>query len=187
MAKIIKRYTNRKLYDTDQSSYVTLDEIKKMVRRGEDVQIIDNATKEDLTNPTLAQIIFEQEKGKKRILPLFALRAIIQSSEEFVHKLQQPVVQIRDEVKRRADVLEEGGKAVRDFIESTQRSLDEMQGRFDERIRDAMDHLTHVPEMRRELGRMEQRIRVLEAHIAGGDVDAEHLDEPGSRLEEVGE
>jgi polyhydroxyalkanoate synthesis regulator protein len=148
-----------------------------MVRRGEDVQIIDNATKEDLTNPTLAQIIFEQEKGKKRILPLFALRAIIQSSEEFVHKLQSPVVQIRDEVKRRADVLEEGGKAVRDFIEATQRSLDEMQRRFDERIRDAMDQLTHVPDMRRELERMEQRIGVLEASLKAGQAAPQRFGE----------
>ena len=184
MAKIIKRYANRKLYDTEQSAYVTLDEIKEMVRQGEDVQIIDNATKEDLTNPTLAQIIFEQEKGQKRILPLSALRAIIQSSEDFVHRLQSPVVQIRDEVKRRADVLEEGGKAVRDFIESTQRSLDEMQRRFDERIRDAMDQLTHVPQMRVELDELKDRLARLEAMGAVGRALGTGKNESDDRVEE---
>ncbi len=49
MAKVIKRYGNRKLYDLDSSTYVTLHEIADMVKRGEDIQVIDNRTKEDLT------------------------------------------------------------------------------------------------------------------------------------------
>ncbi len=57
--KIIKRYTNRKLYDTVESRYVTLDEIAAMVKAGAEVKIIDNRSKEDLTTVTLAQIIFE--------------------------------------------------------------------------------------------------------------------------------
>jgi hypothetical protein len=55
--RTIKRYSNRKLYDTRQSRYVTLLQIAEMVRAGEDVQIIDNATKEDKTDVTLALII----------------------------------------------------------------------------------------------------------------------------------
>ena len=57
--KVIKRYTNRKLYDTVESRYVTLDEIAQMIKAGAEVKIIDNRTKEDLTSVTLAQIIFE--------------------------------------------------------------------------------------------------------------------------------
>ena len=59
MTKIIKRYSNRKLYDTEQSTYITLDEIQEMVKSGDDIRIIDNKSKEDITNVTLAQIIFE--------------------------------------------------------------------------------------------------------------------------------
>jgi polyhydroxyalkanoate synthesis repressor PhaR len=58
--KVIKRYTNRKLYDTVESRYVTLDEIAEMVKAGAEVKVIDNRTKEDLTSVTLAQIIFEE-------------------------------------------------------------------------------------------------------------------------------
>lgn len=54
--KVIKRYTNRKLYDTVESRYVTLEEIGEMVKAGAEVRIIDNRTKEDLTSVTLAQI-----------------------------------------------------------------------------------------------------------------------------------
>src|SRR3954463_1135010 len=79
--KVIKRYTNRKLYDTVESRYVTLDEIAEMVKAGAEVKIIDNRTKEDLTSVTLAQIVFEEEK-KKNQMPLSVLREIIRQPGE---------------------------------------------------------------------------------------------------------
>ena len=60
--RIIKRYANRKLYDTCDSKYVTLQEIAVFVRSGDEVRIIDNRSKEDLTNITLAQVVYEEEK-----------------------------------------------------------------------------------------------------------------------------
>ena len=98
--KLIKRYTNRKLYDTSESRYVTLDEIAEMVKGGEDVRIIDNRTKEDLTSITLAQIIFEQEK-KSSSMPLGMLRDIVQHGGESFHdfferEIQPRVVSIRE-------------------------------------------------------------------------------------------
>ena len=76
--KVIKRYTNRKLYDTVESRYVTLDEIAEMVKAGTEVQIVDNRTKEDLTAVTMAQIIFEEEKKTSK-MPLPMLREIIRT------------------------------------------------------------------------------------------------------------
>src|SRR5438874_12349108 len=81
--KVIKRYTNRKLYDTVESRYVTLDEIAQMIKTGAEVKIIDNRTKEDLTSVTLAQIIFEEEK-KRSQMPLGVLREIIRHGGEAV-------------------------------------------------------------------------------------------------------
>src|SRR6185295_19961695 len=86
-ARIIKRYANRKLYDTQHSRYVTLDQISEMIRAGDDVKIVDNKTKEDLTSVTLAQIIFEEEKKQKSFLPLQAMRNIIQSGGERIEEL----------------------------------------------------------------------------------------------------
>ena len=77
--KIIKRYQNRKLYDTQQSCYVTLDDIAKMIRTSEEVMVIDNKTKNDITAATLTQIIFEAEKKASQYAPLFTLREIIQT------------------------------------------------------------------------------------------------------------
>ncbi len=77
--KIIKRYQNRKLYDTQQSCYVTLDDIAKMIRTNEEVMVIDNKSKNDITAATLTQIIFEAEKKASQYAPLFTLREIIQT------------------------------------------------------------------------------------------------------------
>jgi polyhydroxyalkanoate synthesis repressor PhaR len=82
--RIIKRYSNRKLYDTEDSRYVTLQQIGEMVRRGEDVQIIDNKTKEDKTEVTLALILSEDLKNKPRSVPLDTLRTLIQERGEKV-------------------------------------------------------------------------------------------------------
>jgi polyhydroxyalkanoate synthesis repressor PhaR len=75
--RIIKRYSNRKLYDTQGSTYVTLLQIAQMIRDGEEVQIIDNATKEDKTDVTLALIISEELRTKPRAVPLSTLKALI--------------------------------------------------------------------------------------------------------------
>ena len=92
--RIIKRYANRKLYDTEHSRYVTLDQISEMIRNGDDVKIVDNKTKEDLTTVTLAQIIFEEEKKQRSFLPLAAMRNIIQSGGEWFAEAQRRVQSI---------------------------------------------------------------------------------------------
>ena len=66
---IIKRYPNRKLYNTSSKQYITLEGIADLIRAGEDVQILDHTNGEDLTALTLTQIIFEQEKKKSGFLP----------------------------------------------------------------------------------------------------------------------
>src|SRR3954454_2851863 len=80
--RVIKSYSNRKLYDTKDSRYVTLLQIAEMVRTGEDVQIIDNNTKDDLTEVTLAQIIYEEQKAHSRNVTLKTLKELIHSRTE---------------------------------------------------------------------------------------------------------
>jgi polyhydroxyalkanoate synthesis repressor PhaR len=68
MSRMIKRYENRKLYDTEDRQYVSFDDIAALVRRGVDVQVVDNMTGDDITTQTLTQVIFEE--GKKGRNPL---------------------------------------------------------------------------------------------------------------------
>jgi len=68
MSRMIKRYENRKLYDTEDRQYVSFDDIAALVRQGVDVQVVDNTTGDDITTQTLTQVIFEE--GKKGRNPL---------------------------------------------------------------------------------------------------------------------
>src|SRR6185369_14381969 len=79
--KIIKRYQNRKLYDTHESSYVTLDEIAKMIKGGEDLRVIDNKTKNDITAATLTQLLYESEKKAKTQPSVDLLKEIIRHGD----------------------------------------------------------------------------------------------------------
>jgi polyhydroxyalkanoate synthesis repressor PhaR len=79
---VIKRYGNRRLYNTAASRYVNLDDIAALVREGKDVQIVDAKTGRDLTRVTLTQIITEDARDKPTGLPLELLRQLIVASDE---------------------------------------------------------------------------------------------------------
>jgi len=71
--RTIKRYSNRKLYDTQDSHYVTLQQIAGLIRNGDEIRVIDKTTQQDLTAATMAQIIFEERNGPR--LPVEGLAA----------------------------------------------------------------------------------------------------------------
>src|SRR5262245_40520472 len=81
MAYVIKRYSNRKLYDTQESRYVTLEEIEEMIRAGKEIAVVDAASGEDLTSVTLAQIILENERNHRATLPTAFLHQLIKHGE----------------------------------------------------------------------------------------------------------
>ena len=74
---VIKKYANRRLYNTAKSSYVTLDDLSKMVRDGEDFAVFDAKTGEDITRSVLTQIIVEEESKEQNMLPTNFLRELI--------------------------------------------------------------------------------------------------------------
>ena len=74
---IIKKYANRRLYDTGTSTYVTLDDLARMVREGQDFVVHDARTGEDITRAVLGQIIFELENQGQHLLPIAFLRQLI--------------------------------------------------------------------------------------------------------------
>jgi polyhydroxyalkanoate synthesis repressor PhaR len=82
MARRIKRYDNRKLYDTESSEYVSLDDIAELVRSGETVEVVDNASGEDLTAQTLTQIILEEGKDGRQVIPSDLLHQLLRRSGE---------------------------------------------------------------------------------------------------------
>jgi polyhydroxyalkanoate synthesis repressor PhaR len=85
---VIKRYANRKLYDTRAKRYVTLDHLAELVRQGEDLSVLDHASGEDITVLTLAQVIVEQEKKAHGGLPQALLQGLIQASNRALGQLR---------------------------------------------------------------------------------------------------
>jgi polyhydroxyalkanoate synthesis repressor PhaR len=184
--RVIKRYANRKLYDTQRSKYVTLDQIADMIRSGEDVKIVDNNSKEDLTTITLAQIIFEEEKKQKSFLPLGAMKNIIASGgeriEELVSQAQKRVSGVfrkhpsepatEEGVETMPDDAtaeqKEGASALREFrewIENSQRTIDDWQKRVDERIRHVVEGISPFASLQKEVGVLAARIVELEKKL----------------------
>jgi len=131
-AKIVKRYQNRKLYDTQQSCYVTLDDIAKMIRADEQVVVIDNKTKNDITAATLTQIIFEAEKKASQYAPLSTLREVIQhkngSISAYLAKLGAfPMEEYENQKPQRVDLPQNAGSGQRrgeDSFESMKQTLE---------------------------------------------------------------
>jgi len=89
MAHVVKRYSNRKLYDTEESRYVTLDEIEEMIRGGKEIAVVDAATGEDLTSVTLTQIILENERNRRANLPSAFLHQLIKHGEAWQDLVQR--------------------------------------------------------------------------------------------------
>ncbi len=81
---LLKKYSNRRLYDTNQSEYVTLKQVADLVREGHRVEVIDAKTKEDVTAFTLTQIVLEEAKGKNILLPVPLLHLVIQYGENML-------------------------------------------------------------------------------------------------------
>ena len=79
---VIKRYGNRRLYNTETKTYVNYSDLAKIVRDGNDVQVIDSTTKEDVTKAVLIQVILEEEKNNKTVLPTEFLFQLLRSRED---------------------------------------------------------------------------------------------------------
>jgi len=176
---MIKRYSNRKLYDTTQSSYVTLEEIAEMVRNGDEVTIIDNKSGEDLTRVTLAQILFEEEKRDRRALPLNTLRLIIQSPTDLISKLRTPVQDFREKTQQEVERIRERAHQQQEELMNpmrgmVQRNLDEVQSLIDESVQSVVRSIPlpqvvrveeEVTELRERVAWLEQQVQRLEALV----------------------
>ena len=201
--RIIKRYTNRKLYDKQESRYVTLEEIARLVRRGEDVKVVDNETEDDLTAVTLAQIILEEEKNKTHLLSVPFLRKLIRSGEARVQDLSDRAARSFEAI---GDLTEKASERMREVVGSPGRAfegglsfLDELfelpqrrLARLREAARESLDKLRANPTVRRELERIAHSLETLEEAISrlSEEPDAEsetapHTDiRPGTRSED---
>jgi len=86
---VLKKYANRRLYDTQKSAYVTLSEVADIIREGKTIKAIDAKTKADVTPFVLTQIILEETKNNNALLPVPLLHMIIRYGENVLHEFFQ--------------------------------------------------------------------------------------------------
>jgi polyhydroxyalkanoate synthesis repressor PhaR len=77
MPRVIKRYGNRKLYDVAASEYVSLEQVAAIIRRGETVEVVDNVTGDDITAQTLTQVVLEEGRRGRHVLPTELLHDVL--------------------------------------------------------------------------------------------------------------
>jgi len=136
----LKKYANRRLYDTEKSAYVTLNQVADIIREGRQVEVFDAKTKEDVTAFILTQIILEEAKSKNFILPVPLLHLIIQYGDnilgEFFEKYLQQMVNtylahknaVDDQFKQWLDQ----GRGYSDMAQQTMAGLTPFKSFFDQ-------------------------------------------------------
>lgn len=109
---VIKRYPNRKLYDTEAKAYITLEQIASLIRGGQDVEVVDHTSGEDLTALTLTQVILEQERKRSGFLPQTVLTGLIQAGGERLSTLRRSLAlplelahHVDEEIEQRLQTL----------------------------------------------------------------------------------
>ena len=122
-ARVLKKYPNRRLYDTTASSYITLADVKKMVMSGESFVVRDAKTSEDLTRSILLQIILEEESGG---VPMFSSQMLAQIIRFYGHAMQG---------------------MMGSYLETNLQTFTEIQGRLADPALGLYDTAAHTPEL----------------------------------------
>ncbi len=152
MKRIIKRYGNRKLYDTRDKAYVSLADVAALVRRGETVQVLDNKTGDDLTAQTLMQIILDEGRQGRSIIPTDLLHDLLRRSES---------------------MLDAGVEQIRHGMDDLLNASMERLSRFF-----AKPRATDLEQLRAQLGALERMLGQILEQEKEHPVDAEETSEP---------
>ena len=184
MSRVVKRYGNRKLYDTTESRYVTLEDISNLVKAGEELRVVDNDSGEDLTAVTYAQIILEEERKKNGFLPLPILRNLIQQGEQALQDFASRVDKGTEAIRtlgenardRVQDIVGTGPNPaptpktlIEDLVAGSQKRIEEIQQQIDDRVKHSVERLKAFPgvqALQKEITRIEKSVRLVEERIA---------------------
>lgn len=141
MIRVIKRYESRKLYDTEESRYVSLEDIARWVRDGQEIRVIDNASSDDVTAQILTQIILDEGKRGTSFLPTELLHELVRAGEE----------------------------AVTTSVESVQGRVDRLVRKSIDRIGPVRRARNEMMELRQRLGELERTLGELESQESPSD------------------
>jgi len=184
MIRVIKKYTNRRLYDTCEKRTITLEELSDLIRRGVEVKVVDNKTGEDITAHTLSQILAVRSKEcKAGSVSSDVLRELIQRGGVVMLDLikramllgigtidlaREKVEKMADELVKRGEMSEdERAKFVKDLMERAQKRAEEFKNKVDESVEKAIPRFMRkrdeqIAELGKKIDKLIERIERLE-------------------------
>jgi polyhydroxyalkanoate synthesis repressor PhaR len=178
MTVLIKRYANRKLYNTETSRYITLKGIAELIEQGEDVRVIDNETGEDITSVALSQILVDNERSH-RAMPRTLLSDLIQKSGDALYgalkrgvgDAQDSFGEIQRNVRRAIRAREEEAQRLRDAFSGARTEWDHVVQGAVERVFKALDlpRRSDIEALNANLERVADALENLDALGRGGE------------------
>ena len=171
---VIKRYANRKLYDTRASRYITLSQISKLLEAGEVVQILDRESGDDITQMTLAQVFVDNRRRRPGAPPIDGLKDAFQTASEQVRRqIADPVSNIKQSFEQSVNRLlktgEERANETRDVFQtwvSEQTQLfEETQRRLEERLRTVSSRMDDYRGLRDQVDELQAQVNALSKRV----------------------
>lgn len=190
---LIKRYPNRKLYDTEAKKYIALDGIANLLRRGEEIHVIDHNTGEDLTTLTLTQIILEEEKKGSGFLPRNVLSNLVKAGGEKVGELQKVVStsfgwisQVDEEIKRRFDALVHRGELSAEEASELLEKLSSVGSSLPETVKGSRNKIEGIIKEKRlptrsEVDRLNAQLDILSSQIEALEENVKSVPKPATK------
>ena len=192
----IKKYANRRLYNTGTSTYVTLEDLAAMVKNGEDFQVYDAKSGDDITRSVLAQIIFEQEnKAGQNLLPTTFLRQLIRfygdsmqmvvpryleqsidtltrEQEKFRKQISStfsvgPFAPLEEQVRRNMELFQQTFSMFKPFVQTPGAATPEVTQ--DNATSESADDSSGIEELRRQMKEMQDRLEQMSNAAAKKD------------------
>ena len=185
--RVIKRYVNRKLYDTVESRYVTLGEIAHAIKAGDEVQVVEERTRRDLTSVILVQIILEEEKRVSRTTPSLLCELIRNDGGQAQHPQAQHPTECTAE-RTQADLLDRmeairtgteqrlhavihrgqlTGVRAKEMVLDAQQAALQLQYEMNERVGAAFEVVAALGKLKREIAYASRRIEDLQERLRG--------------------
>lgn len=180
----IKKYANRRLYNTGTSTYVTLEDLADMVKKDEDFIVVDAKTGENITRSVLTQIIFEQENKGQNLLPIAFMRQLIRLYGDSIQNLVPTFLDfsmdslVRDQDKLRGQMKSAFGPAALDVVGDQVRRNTEM-------FEQAMRMFLPFGAARPEAPAAQQEAATEQSSDSDFDLMRRQLDEMKSRLDKL--
>lgn len=157
--RTIKRYRNRKLYDTLDSRYITLVGLGELLHNGEDIRVIDAKTQQDITGTVLTQVLLREQRSQNMPMALTRIRELLRTGEEILHSSVQKISSEAEKTVQRPI------SEVRQFLDSTIGAFDEFQSLVDERMDSVLAAIKQLSPIQRDYKAMQEKIDALEKRI----------------------